>query len=87
MAAAVGVVDALERAGALVDAGAISCGRYCSWAFESGLRHSPASKANFKDVDVAAGNIATGEAARALIEAGADAIKVESDRGRYARQG
>ena len=33
-------------------------------------------KANFKDVDVAAGNIATGEAALALIEAGADAVKV-----------
>ncbi|HOB88607.1 MAG: IMP dehydrogenase [Bacillota bacterium] len=77
VAAAVGVVDALERAGALVDAG-------CDLlVVDTAHGHSKAVldtvrllKANFKDVDVAAGNIATGEAARALIEAGADAIKV-----------
>jgi len=33
-------------------------------------------KKNFKGVEVAAGNIATGEGALALIEAGADAVKV-----------
>jgi IMP dehydrogenase len=33
-------------------------------------------KAHFPDVDVVAGNIATGDAARDLVEAGADAVKV-----------
>jgi len=33
-------------------------------------------KQNYGDVDVIGGNIATGEAARALVEAGADAVKV-----------
>jgi len=33
-------------------------------------------KQNYPDVDVIGGNIATGEAARALVEAGADAVKV-----------
>lgn len=33
-------------------------------------------KQNYPDLDVVAGNIATGEAARALLEAGADAVKV-----------
>jgi IMP dehydrogenase len=33
-------------------------------------------KQNFPDVQVVGGNIATGEAARALVEAGADAVKV-----------
>ncbi len=33
-------------------------------------------KENFKDLDVVVGNIATAEAAKALIEAGADALKV-----------
>jgi IMP dehydrogenase len=34
------------------------------------------AKAAFKDVDIVVGNIATGEAARMLAEAGADAVKV-----------
>ncbi len=33
-------------------------------------------KSNFPDVDVIGGNIATGDAARALVEAGADGVKV-----------
>ena len=34
------------------------------------------AKAAFPDVDIVVGNIATGEAAKALVEAGADAVKV-----------
>ena len=34
------------------------------------------SKRNFKDIELIAGNIATGEAAEALIKAGADAVKI-----------
>ena len=34
------------------------------------------AKANFPNVDIVVGNIATGEAARMLVEAGADAVKV-----------
>ncbi len=33
-------------------------------------------KRNFKGIEIVAGNVATGEAAAALIEAGADAVKV-----------
>ena len=75
--AAIGVIDALERAGALVDAGVDIL------AIDTAHGHSRTVldtvrliKKNFKDVDVAAGNIATSEGALALIEAGADAIKV-----------
>jgi IMP dehydrogenase len=77
VAAAVGVVGILERAGALVDAGCdllvVDTAHGHSRTVLEAVR---LLKANFKDVDVAAGNIATGEAALALIEAGADAIKV-----------
>ena len=77
VAAAVGVVGTLERAGALVDAGCdllvVDTAHGHSRTVLEAVR---LLKANFKDVDVAAGNIATGEAALALIEAGADAIKV-----------
>ncbi len=77
VAAAVGVIGALERAGALVDAG-------CDLlVVDTAHGHSKTVldtvrllKKNFRDVDVAAGNIATAEAALALIEAGADAVKV-----------
>jgi IMP dehydrogenase len=34
------------------------------------------AKASFSDVDIVVGNIATGEAAKMLVEAGADAVKV-----------
>lgn len=77
VAAAVGVIGALERAGALVDAG-------CDLlVVDTAHGHSKTVldtvrllKKNFRDVDVAAGNIATAGAALALIEAGADAVKV-----------
>ncbi len=75
--AAIGVVGSLERAGALVDAGVDVL------AIDTAHGHSRTVletvrlvKANFKDVEVVAGNIATAEGALALIEAGADAVKV-----------
>lgn len=75
--AAVGVIGTLERAGALVDA---DCDLL---VVDTAHGHSKTVldtvrllKQNFKGVEVAAGNIATGEGALALIEAGADAVKV-----------
>ena len=41
-------------------------------------------KKNFPDVDVVGGNIATAEGARALVDAGADGVKVGSARARSA---
>ncbi|MCX2726658.1 IMP dehydrogenase [Thermomicrobium sp. 4228-Ro] len=75
--AAVGVgPDALERAAALVEEGVdvlvVDTAHGHSRAVIEMVR---AIKSRW-DVDVVAGNIATGEAARALIEAGADAVKV-----------
>ena len=76
--AAIGVTaDALERVQALVDAGVDIL------ALDSAHGHSKniinkvkEVKAAFPDIPVIAGNIATGEAAEALIEAGADCLKV-----------
>jgi IMP dehydrogenase len=75
--AAVGVgPESLERAAALVEEGVdvlvVDTAHGHSRAV---IEMVNAIKARW-DVDVIAGNIATGEAARALIEAGADAVKV-----------
>jgi len=43
---------------------------------ESAIGQLKSIKSNYSDLDVIAGNIATGEAATALAEAGADAVKV-----------
>ena len=76
--AAIGVTsDALDRVRAVVDAGADVL------ALDSAHGHSKniidkvkEIKAVFPNVPIIVGNIATGEAAQALIDAGADAIKV-----------
>ena len=76
--AAIGVTaDCLERTAALVEAGVDVV------VLDSAHGHSQnivnklkEVKAAFPDLPVIAGNIATGEAARDLIEAGADAVKV-----------
>ena len=76
--AAIGVTtDALERVQAVVDAGADVI------ALDSAHGHSKniinkvrEIKAAFPNIQIIAGNIATGEAAKALIEAGADCLKV-----------
>ncbi|SFC74725.1 IMP dehydrogenase [Ruminococcus albus] len=69
--------DILERAGALIDA------QVDILALDSAHGHSKnvieclkKLKSNFPNIPVIAGNVATAEAARALCEAGADAIKV-----------
>ncbi|MBO4613226.1 MAG: IMP dehydrogenase [Bacteroidaceae bacterium] len=78
VAAGVGVTnDTLERMKALVEAGAdaivIDTAHGHSKFVIEKLREA---KATFKDVDIVVGNVATGEAALALVEAGADGIKV-----------
>jgi IMP dehydrogenase len=77
VAAAVGVgPDAIDRARALVDAGADAL------VLDTAHGHSQAVvemarrlKTTF-DVELVAGNVATGEAAEALVEAGVDGVKV-----------
>ena len=78
VAAGVGVTaDTLERMQALVSAGAdaivIDMAHGHSKGVVDKLREA---KASFKDIDIVVGNIATGEAARLLVENGADAVKV-----------
>jgi IMP dehydrogenase len=76
-AAAVGVGDdALQRAQALVDAGVDLLVVDTAHGHSAGVLEVVRKvKANL-NVDVVAGNIATGAAAAALIDAGADAVKV-----------
>jgi IMP dehydrogenase len=77
-AAAVGVSgDYLERAAALAAAGADSLVVDTAHGHSAGvLAAVRAVKAKFRNVEVVAGNVATAEAAKALIKAGADAVKV-----------
>ncbi len=78
VAGGVGVTaDALDRMRALVEAGADAI------VIDTAHAHSKyvveelkAAKAEFPDVDIVVGNVATGEAARMLVEAGADGVKV-----------
>ncbi len=78
VAAGVGVtVDTLDRMAALVAAGADAI------VIDTAHGHSKfvieklkEAKAKFPDLDIVVGNVATGEAAKMLVEAGADAIKV-----------
>lgn len=78
VAAGVGVTaDTLERMDALVKAGADAI------VIDTAHGHSKfvidklkEAKANFSNVDIVVGNVATGEAARMLVEAGADCVKV-----------
>lgn len=78
VAAGVGVtVDTLDRMEALVNADADAI------VIDTAHGHSQSvieklkeAKHSFPNVDIVVGNVATGEAARTLVEAGADAIKV-----------
>lgn len=77
-AAAIGATaDALERAGALVNA------QVDALVFDSAHGHSKnilkaleKVRAAFPDISLIAGNVATAEGTKALIDAGADAVKV-----------
>ena len=78
VAAGVGVTaDTLDRMRALVDAGADAI------IIDTAHGHSKyvieklkAAKAEFPGVDIVVGNVATGEAAKMLVEAGADGVQV-----------
>lgn len=77
-AAAVGVTaDCLERVEALVKAGVDAVVLDSAHGHSLGIINKLKEiKAAFPKVDVVAGNIVTAEAAKALVEAGADAVKV-----------
>ncbi|MGN1116427.1 MAG: IMP dehydrogenase [Candidatus Ornithomonoglobus sp.] len=76
--AAIGVtVDCLDRVKALVDAGVdVVCLDSAHGHSKNILNKISEVKNAYPDLQVIAGNIATAEAARALIEAGADCIKI-----------
>lgn len=78
VAAALGVTaDALERAGALVGAGVDAVVIDTAHGHTKGVVGIlKAVKKAYPDLDVVVGNIATAEAARYLVDAGADAVKV-----------
>ena len=78
LAAGVGVTyDTLDRMQALVEAGADAI------VIDTAHGHSKSvieklveAKKNFPNIDIVVGNVATGEAARMLVDNGADAVKV-----------
>ncbi len=78
VAAGVGVTaDTFDRMKALVAAGVDAIVIDTAHGHSKGVVEKVReAKANFPDVDIVVGNIATGEAARLLVEAGADAVKV-----------
>ena len=77
VAAAVGVgPDAIERAAALVDAGADALVLDTAHGHSSAVLEMARRLKDSFDVDLIAGNVSTGDAAEALVEAGADAVKV-----------
>ncbi|MFD1063550.1 IMP dehydrogenase [Winogradskyella litorisediminis] len=78
VAAAIGVTgDAVERAEALVNAGVDAVIIDTAHGHTKGVvAVLKEVKKNFPDLDVVVGNIATAEAAKYLVEAGADAVKV-----------
>jgi IMP dehydrogenase len=78
VAAGVGVTsDTLERITALVEAGADAIVIDTAHGHSRGvIEKLREAKAKFPDVDIVVGNVATGDAARMLVEAGADGIKV-----------
>jgi len=75
VAAAIGVGQ-LERARALVEAGVDVIVLDSAHGHSQGILDTVKLIKKELDVDVIAGNIATGEAAQALIDAGADGVKV-----------
>ena len=78
VAAGVGVTaDTMERMQALVDAGADAIVIDTAHGHSKGvIEKLKEAKARFPQIDIVVGNIATGEAAKMLVEAGADAVKV-----------
>lgn len=78
VAAAVGVTaDTMERVQALVDAGVDAVIVDTAHGHSKGVIEVVRNvKDNFPQIDIVCGNVATGAAAKALVDAGADAVKV-----------
>lgn len=78
VAAGVGVtLDAMDRIKALVEAGVDAVVIDTAHGHSAGVvKKLKEAKAAFPQIDIVVGNVATGEAARMLAEAGADAVKV-----------
>lgn len=78
VAAGIGVTpDSLQRAEALVEAGADAIVIDTAHGHSAGVvRTLKDVKSHFPQIDVVVGNIATGDAARFLADAGADGVKV-----------
>ena len=78
VAAGVGVTgDAMDRIKALVDAGVDAVVIDTAHGHSAGVvQKLKEAKALFPQIDIVVGNVATGEAAKMLAEAGADAVKV-----------
>ena len=78
VAAGIGVTnDSMQRAEALVEAGVDAIVIDTAHGHSAGVvRTLKEVKANFPNIDVVVGNIATGDAARYLADAGADGVKV-----------
>ena len=78
VAAGVGVTtDTLDRMQALVNAGADAIVIDTAHGHSKGvIEKLREAKASFPNIDIVVGNIATGEAAKMLVENGADAVKV-----------
>ena len=78
VAAGVGVTaDTIERVEALVKAGVDAIVVDTAHGHSVGvIKMLKSIKEKFKEIDVIVGNIGTGEAAKALVDAGADAVKV-----------
>ena len=78
VAAGVGVtIDTLDRMQALVSAGADAIVIDTAHGHSKGvIEKLREAKASFPNVDIVVGNVATGEAAKMLVDNGADAVKV-----------
>lgn len=78
VAAGIGVtVDSMERASALVDAGVDAIVIDTAHGHSAGVAKVLRQVKNaFPEIDIVVGNIATGEAARFLVDNGADGVKV-----------
>ena len=76
--AAIGTkIDTLDRCQALIDAGVDVLVLDSAHGHSEGVLNQITSvKSNFPDIQVIGGNVATGAGALALVEAGADAVKV-----------
>ena len=78
VAAGVGVtMDAMDRIKALVEAGVDAIVIDTAHGHSAGVVNKlKEAKAAYPQIDIVVGNVATGEAAKMLVEAGADAVKV-----------